>query len=48
MTTVTLKAAVLVSDGYSDLEFWYPVLRLREAGAQVSILGPSADVDFLQ
>lgn len=35
--------AVLVEHGYHDLEFWYPVLRLREAGAQVSVIGPSRD-----
>ena len=34
------RAAVLVTDGYLDLEFWYPVLRLREAGADVTIVGP--------
>jgi deglycase len=38
-----LKAAVLVTDGYLDLEFWFPVLRLREAEAEVSIVAPSAD-----
>ena len=40
------SAAVLVSDGYLDLEFWYPVLRLREAGVDVTILGPEADGTF--
>jgi protease I len=39
-------AAVLVTDGYLDLEFWYPVLRLREAGVDVAILGPEADSTF--
>jgi protease I len=36
------RAAALVEHGYSELEFWYPVLRLREAGADVFIAGPSA------
>lgn len=33
---------VLVADDYEDLELWYPVLRLREAGAAVTIAGPAA------
>ena len=40
------SAAVLVTDGYLDLEFWYPVLRFREAGVDVAILGPEADSTF--
>jgi len=32
-----------VAAGYRDLEFWYPVLRLREAGLEVDILGAGAD-----
>jgi len=31
--------AVLAEDLYEDLELWYPVLRLREAGAKVTIVG---------
>ncbi len=34
------KAVVLVEDGYQDLEVWYPLLRLREAGAKVVSVGP--------
>lgn len=38
------RIAVLVEDGFEDLELWYPVLRLREAGAKVDIIGTgSAD-----
>lgn len=33
------KVAVLVEDLYHDLEFWYPVYRLREAGATVLVVG---------
>ncbi len=28
---------VMVDEGYEDLEFWYPRLRLREAGAEVVV-----------
>lgn len=31
--------AVLVEQQYEDLELWYPVLRFREAGAKVEIVG---------
>jgi protease I len=34
--------AVLVEDVYEDLELWYPVYRLREAGARVVLVGPEA------
>ena len=35
-------AAVLVEKFYEDLELWYPVMRLREAGFDVKIVGPKA------
>lgn len=34
---------VLVYGGYQELEFWYPVLRLREAEIPVSVLGVQGD-----
>jgi len=37
------KIAVLVEQQYEDLEFWYPVLRFREAGAEVSAIGSGKD-----
>lgn len=36
------KAAVLVDNQYQELEVWYPLLRLREAGAEVITLGKEA------
>lgn len=36
------RVAVLAEDHYENLELWYPVLRLQEAGAQVTIVGPKA------
>jgi len=38
------RVAVLVENLYEDLELWYPVLRFREAGAEVSIVGAGAHV----
>ena len=36
------RVAVLVEKFYEDLELWYPVYRLREAGCDVKIGGPKA------
>lgn len=33
------KIAVFVADDYEDLEAWYPILRMREAGAEVIVIG---------
>ena len=33
------KVGVLLYNGYQELEFWYPVLRLREAGIEVAVIG---------
>src|SRR3982750_1362433 len=40
------RVAVLVEKIYEDLELWYPVLRLREAGASVKIVGPKAGESY--
>jgi protease I len=37
-----MRAAVLVEQQYQEMELWYPVYRLREAGCQVSLVGPEA------
>ncbi len=31
--------AYLVEDGFEDLEFWVPLMRLREEGARVTVVG---------
>lgn len=36
------KVVVLVERTYEDLELWYPVLRFREEGAEVLVVGPEA------
>jgi protease I len=33
------KVAILVENLYEDLEFWYPYYRLKEEGADVTIVG---------
>src|SRR3970040_16418 len=38
------RIAYLVEDGFEDLEFWVPLMRLQEEGAQVTVVGTgSAD-----
>lgn len=36
------RVAVLVEQQYQELEVWYPVYRLREAGSEVVLVGPEA------
>lgn len=39
------RVAILVENLYEDLEFWYPYYRLKEAGAEVTVVGSgSAEV----
>ncbi len=40
------RFAVLVEDLYEDQELWYPVRRLAEAGADVTLVGPQAGVTY--
>ena len=40
------RVAVLAEDNYENLELWYPLLRLREAGADVTIVGPKAGESY--
>jgi len=34
------RVAIFAEDLYEDLELWYPLLRLKEAGAEVVVVGP--------
>ena len=40
------RAAVLVEQLYQELEVWYPVYRLREAGCEVVLVGPEAGQNY--
>src|SRR5699024_878754 len=46
LTLDSKKIIAFVDDDFEDLEHWYPVYRLREAGAQVDIVGPEAGVTY--
>jgi protease I len=34
------RVAIFAEDLYEDLELWYPLLRLKEEGAEVVVVGP--------
>jgi deglycase len=40
------RVAVLAEKMYEDLELWYPLIRLREAGAAVSVVAPAAGATY--
>lgn len=37
---------ILAEDLYEDMELWYPLLRMREAGADVTVVGPKAKEQY--
>ncbi len=41
-----MRILAFVGDIYEDLELWYPRLRFIEAGAEVVVAGPVADVVY--
>ena len=40
MGLTSKRIAVFVANYYEDLEFWYPYIRMKEAGAEVVSIGP--------
>ncbi|MGD8502234.1 MAG: type 1 glutamine amidotransferase domain-containing protein [Syntrophobacterales bacterium] len=40
------KIIVLVEDLYQELEVWYPLLRMKEEGAEVTTVGTEAGVTY--
>lgn len=40
------RVAVLAENMYEDMELWYPLIRLREAGAEVSVVAPAEDATY--
>jgi protease I len=37
------RVAILVDEGFEDLEFWVPLMRMEEEGAEVTVVGTKAD-----
>ncbi|MEN4013268.1 MAG: type 1 glutamine amidotransferase domain-containing protein [Chloroflexota bacterium] len=42
-----LRIVYLIHEGFEDLEFYVPLMRLREEGAEVIVAGPKANADFI-
>ena len=40
------RAVVLAENDYNDLELWYPLLRLREAGMETQVVGTGSAVKY--
>ena len=40
------KIAILAENNYQELELWYPLLRMREAGAEVSVVGMAGVAEY--
>lgn len=40
------RVAVLAENLYQELELWYPVLRMQEAGANVKVIGPTKGATY--
>jgi len=40
------RVALLVGPGYEDLEFWVPLMRLQEEGADVTVVGPQGGATY--
>ena len=47
MNLVNKKILALVSEDFEDLELWYPVYRLREAGAIVDLVAEEANKEYI-
>ena len=41
------KIIALISNDFEDLELWYPVLRLREEGVTVHVVGEEAGKKYI-
>jgi protease I len=42
-----MKVLYLVASEFEDLEFWVPVMRLREEGVRVTVAGPEGGEEYL-
>jgi protease I len=41
-----VRACVLVEQQYQEMEVWYPIYRLREAGCRVTVVGPEGGKSY--
>lgn len=47
MKLVGKRIAVLAENNYQDLELWYPLLRMREEGAKVKVVGTGSGTTYI-
>ncbi|SMC51728.1 type 1 glutamine amidotransferase domain-containing protein [Sporomusa malonica] len=47
MSAKTVKVLQLIDHDFEDLELWYPVLRLREAGVEVHLAGEKSQETYI-
>lgn len=47
MNLENAKVLTIVSPDFDDLELWYPILRLREAGATVNVAGEEKNHEYV-
>jgi protease I len=40
------RVAILAENNYQELELWYPLLRMREAGAEVQVVGTGSAATY--
>jgi protease I len=43
MSIRDMRAGVVLLEGFQELEFWYPILRFREEGIPVTVIGSDAE-----
>lgn len=46
MNLTQARVCVLVEQQYQEMEVWYPIYRLREAGCKVTLVGPEASASY--
>lgn len=46
MEMTSVRACVLVEQQYQEMEVWYPIYRLREAGCKVTLVGPESGQNY--
>ena len=44
MESINKNIALFVENMYEDLEFWYPFIRMKEAGAKVTVVAPKTEL----
>jgi protease I len=47
MTLAGKRVAVLAEANFEDLELWYPLLRLKEAGAEIFVVGTGSSDTYV-